>query len=136
MRIATINARWTAIICLAMVQACTGPTGRRQPAPDLTRLSTAELEASPYPNVFEVVQAMRPNWLRLKGATSFRDVEYIRVYLDGSLLGAPDQLRNITTRSIASIRYFDGVTATQRWGLDHGQGAIVVSTRQEAKRVH
>jgi hypothetical protein len=25
------------------------------------------------------------------------------------------------------------VAATQRWGLDHGQGAIVVSTRQEAK---
>ena len=133
MRIATSQVRWIAVIALAVAQACTGPSGRRGPAPDMSSISTAELEASPYANVFEVVQALRPNWLRLKGATSFRPVEYVRVYLDGSLLGAPEQLRQVTTRSIASIRFLDGVAATQRWGLDHGQGAIVVSTRQEAK---
>jgi hypothetical protein len=133
MRIASSQARWIVVIGLALAQACTGPTGRRGPAPDMSALSTAELEAAPYANVFEVVQALRPNWLRLKGATSFRPVEYVRVYLDGSLLGAPEQLRQVSTRSIATIRWFDGVAATQRWGLDHGQGAIVVSTRQEAK---
>lgn len=133
MSIATSKARWFLVIGLAFAQACTGTSGNRRTAPDHSAISTAELEASPYANVFEVVQALRPNWLRLKGPTSFRGVEYVRVYLDGSLLGAPEQLRLVTTRSIASVRFFDGVAATQRWGLDHGQGAIVVSTRQEAK---
>jgi len=133
MRIATSQARWIVVIGLTLAQACTGSTGRRGPAPDLSAISTAELEASPYANVFEVVQALRPNWLRLKGATTFKQVEYVRVYLDGSLLGAPEQLRQVSTRSIASIRFLDGVAATQRWGLDHGQGAIVVSTRNEAR---
>lgn len=133
MRIATSQVRWIVVFSLALAQACTGPTGRRGPAPDLSTISTAELQASPYASVFEVVQALRPNWLRLKGATSFRQTEFVRVYLDGSLLGNPDQLRQVSPRAIASVRFLDGVAATQRWGLDHGQGAIVVSTRMEAK---
>jgi hypothetical protein len=31
------------------------------------------------------------------------------------------------------MRYFDGLQASQRWGLDHGMGAIVVSTRRESR---
>ena len=96
----------------------------------MSTITAAELQNSAYPTAFEVVQALRPGWLRLRGATSFR-TEYVRVYLDGSLLGAPEQLRNITTRSISSMRFLDGVAATERWGLDHGQGAIVVSTREQ-----
>jgi len=55
--------------------------------------------------------------------------ESIKVYLDGSLMGGPEQLRQIQVRSISSIRFLDGLEATNRWGLDHGLGAIVVSTR-------
>jgi hypothetical protein len=132
MRKHMMMVRWMSAVCLVVaVQACSSGTARRQRAPDLSAISQAELDAAPYSSAFEVVQALRPNWLRIKGATTLRTVEYIRVYLDGSLLGAPDQLRNVTKRSIASIRFMDGVAATQRWGLDHGQGAIVVSTRQE-----
>jgi hypothetical protein len=36
------------------------------------------------------------------------------------------------TRSIATIRWLDGLAASERWGLDHGAGAIVVSTRRPA----
>lgn len=134
MRKHMMMVRWMSALCLVVaVQACYSGNTRRQPAPDLSAISTAELDAAAYSNVFELVQALRPNWLRIKGPTTIRTVEYIRVYLDGSLLGPPEQLRNVTTRSIASVRFLDGVAATQRWGLDHGQGAIVVSTRQEAK---
>jgi hypothetical protein len=54
----------------------------------------------------------------------------IKVYLDGTLLGGPDQLRQIMIRSITTIRWMDGLAASERWGLDHGAGAIVVSTRR------
>jgi hypothetical protein len=27
------------------------------------------------------------------------------------------------------MKYFDGISATARWGLDHGAGVIYVSTR-------
>jgi hypothetical protein len=31
--------------------------------------------------------------------------------------------------NVLSIRYIDGIAASARWGLDHGQGVILVSTR-------
>jgi hypothetical protein len=40
-----------------------------------------------------------------------------------------ETLRAIGLANVAYIRYIDGVTASARWGLDHGQGVIFVSTR-------
>jgi hypothetical protein len=54
----------------------------------------------------------------------------VKVYLDGSLLGGTESLRQITTRSISTIRYLNGLEASERWGLDHDLGAIVVTTRK------
>lgn len=94
----------------------------------MSTITSAELQTTTFPSAFDVVQALRPNWLRVHGATSFSRNEFVRVYLDNSLLGAPDQLRSISAGSVSSMQYLDGVAATQRWGLDHGQGAILVST--------
>jgi len=86
------------------------------------------LRGARFQDAFTAVQSLRPQWLRLRGSTSLRR-ETIKVYLDDALMGGPEQLRYITTSSISSIRFLDANEATQRWGLDHGQGAIVVSTR-------
>lgn len=88
-----------------------------------------------YPDAFTTVQSLRPQWLQRRGSTSLRGGEVqIKVYLDGTLLGGPENLRQITTRSISSIRYLDGLQASERFGFDHGQGAIVVSTRLDPVR--
>jgi hypothetical protein len=88
-----------------------------------------ELRASGYQDAFSAVQALRPQWLWTRGTTSINQAETVKVYLDGSLMGGVEQLRQIPVRSIASIRHLDGLEATNRWGLDHGLGAIMVSTR-------
>jgi hypothetical protein len=92
-------------------------------------ITTAEVDASGHQDAFTLVQALRPNWLRVRGTSSIAVREIVQVYLDGSKLGGPEYLRQISTHSISSLRYMDGLEATQRWGLDHGAGAIVVSTR-------
>ena len=43
-------------------------------------------------------------------------------------MGGVETLRTIDLRPVTYIRYFDGIAATARWGLDHGAGAIYVST--------
>jgi hypothetical protein len=104
----------------------------RQPgaaSSDRNLLSSEEMQKAGYVDGLLAVQTLRPLWLRMRGPTSSR-AETIKVYLDGSLLGGPEQLRQIRTSSISSMRYYDGLEATQRWGLDHGHGAIVVSTRR------
>ena len=111
---------------LLMLAGCS-PKQAGQPS-NRNVLTSEEIQRSGYTDGFMAVQSLRPQWLQIRGRTS-RNPETVKVYLDGSLLGSADQLRQIMTRSISSMRYYDGLEATQRWGLDHGQGAIVVSTR-------
>lgn len=114
------------------VVACSSGPRTRNTAREQRLISTAEIDAVRYASAFEVVQALRPQWLQTRGRTSFNQRESVKVYLDDSLLGEPESLRQITSRSIASIRFMDGNEATTRWGLDHGHGAIIVSTRGDS----
>jgi hypothetical protein len=82
-------------------------------------------------DAFTAVQTLRPHWLSNRGPSSFRQNVTVKVYLDGNLMGGPDYLRQISIHSISSIRHMDGLEATQRYGLDHGQGAILVVTRMD-----
>jgi hypothetical protein len=120
----------SALLLTAGVAGCfpkNGATATAQAPRNM--LSRDEMIQAGYPDAFATVQSLRPQWLQAKGATSIRASETVKVYLDGTLLGGPDQLRQITTRSITSIRYLSGLEASERWGLDHGAGAIVVVTR-------
>ena len=119
---------------VALVMACSSSPRTRPTAVDQRVIKSAEIAESRYNNVYEMVEATRPQWLRPRGRTSFNTRESVKVYLDGSLLGEPEQLKNITARSIAEIRWLDANEATLRWGLDHGHGAIVLSTRREPAR--
>ena len=121
-----------ALTVLGFVALACSKTPQSRPAPVNQRvLTSADIAASRFNNVYEMVEALRPQWLRPRGRTTFNQRESVKVYLDGSLLGEPEQLRGINTRTIAEIRWLDANEATLRWGLDHGHGAIVLSTRRE-----
>jgi hypothetical protein len=115
-----------------LVIACSSGPRTRSTAREQRLITTGEIDAVRYASAFEIVQALRPQWLQTRGRTSVNQRESVKVYLDDSLLGEPESLRQITARSIASIRFMDGNEATTRWGLDHGHGAIVVSTRGDS----
>jgi len=128
-------SRRTCVVALVLAvatgaQGCASAGGARG-GPDQRTLVREEILASGYQDVYSAVQALRPQWLWTRGTTSINSPETIKVYLDNSRMGGVDQLRQIPVRSIASIRYLDALEATNRWGLDHGLGAILVSTRQE-----
>ncbi len=78
---------------------------------------------------YDVVQDIRPRWMRTRGTDSMRNPSAVRVYLNSTPLGGVDALRGISAGEVTSIRYFGGAEATQRFGPDHGSGAIVVATR-------
>jgi len=81
-----------------------------------------------YNSPYDVVAALRANWLGTRGPDSFQSPSKVIVYLDGSRVGGIDALRTMDIRPVVYIQYFDGVAATARWGLDHGSGVIFVST--------
>ncbi|MEW5929311.1 MAG: carboxypeptidase regulatory-like domain-containing protein [Gemmatimonadota bacterium] len=53
----------------------------------------------------------------------------IVVYLDGNRLGGLDELRLLQANTIASIVYLDAPSATIRYGTNHSQGAIVITSK-------
>lgn len=121
-----------AAMMMAIMVGCSSASSARRPGARQSNVITMDqVNATRYSTAFEVVQALRPQWLRGRGRTSVNLSESVKVYIDDALLGEPEQLRNITARSIGSIRYLDANEATQRWGMDHGQGAIMVSTRRD-----
>jgi hypothetical protein len=76
---------------------------------------------------YDAVEALRSNWLQPRGPDSFTAPSEVRVYLDNTLLGGVTTLRDITVSTVSFIKYYDGITATGRWGLGHGAGVIFVS---------
>ena len=125
-------ARIASASLLLLVAACAGSprSGTTTTSNSRTVLSTEEMQKAGYPYVFTTIQTLRPQWLQLRGQTRLRNPGQIKVYLDGSLLGGPELMRQITTKSIYDARYLDGIEASQRWGLDHDMGAIVITTRR------
>ena len=123
---------WIVVLTLmcAVASGCgarSGAGGTARADPDV--ITTAEMDGSGHVDALSLVQSLRPMWLRVRGASSPAGRETVKVYLDGSLLGSAEALRQISTHSIGSLRFMDGLEATQRYGLDHGAGAIVVTTQ-------
>lgn len=111
------------------VTACAA-SGTAGPRVDRNVLTREQIEETNKQNAFEVVETLRSNWLRTRGPTSLQGPDaVVQVYLDDNRLGTVDALRTISTPMIQYIRWYDGIAATGRWGLDHGAGVVYVSTR-------
>ena len=106
-----------------------GPQPSKPPEVDRATLTQTQFGAHQFSTAFDAVEALRSNWLKTRGTDSFQSPSQVRVYLDNVSLGDTATLRTIAINTIVYIRYFDGISATARWGLDHGAGVIYVSTR-------
>jgi len=99
-------------------------------------ISAEEIAGSSGSNAYEIIQRLRPNFLRTRGAvhgmpgaTNAVEMVDLVVYLNENRLGGSDQLRQIATTDIREIRYFNSSEATTKWGTGHSAGAIQVVSR-------
>lgn len=115
---------------VAVVSACSPqPKEAGALAIDRSVITPTQFADYHFNSAFDAVAALRSNWFNTKGPDSFTKPSVVRVYLDNVLVGDTGSLRTIPVTNIVYMKYFDGVAATARWGLDHGAGAIFVSTR-------
>lgn len=92
----------------------------------LTREEMSEISAN---NVYEAVERLRPRWLQIRAARSLIGSTEIVVFMNRSLLGGPDVLRQFNPSNVARLRYLDGPTASaQLSGLGGRavEGAIII----------
>ncbi len=118
--------RLAAALLLALALGCASTNTQAGPRVDL--ITESQIEAGHFLNAYEAVQALHAAWLLNRGVTSTTMVDRVVVYRDGVRVGGVEELKEIPIGDVKYIRHYDGNEATARWGLDHAQGAIVVST--------
>lgn len=120
----------TTALALCLIAGCAA--SRRAGADlgiDRSMLTQEQITATHFANAYDVVQALRSNWLHVRGKDSFRTPSELHVYVDGLHFGDVSTLRTIAAPTIEYIRFFSGIDASSRWGLDRGAGVIFIATR-------
>jgi hypothetical protein len=115
-----------------LVSGCASSGEReRVPRGSADRISLAEIEATSLSNAFDLVERLRPAWLRSRGQASLQgggSTEPV-VYFENTRMGGLSALRGIDARSVGEIRLIRAADATTRWGTGHVGGVIQVIAR-------
>jgi hypothetical protein len=122
--------KWYPVPLLLLAAACATTASGPRRQPDLITLQ--EIEALEVATAYDVVQILRPNFLRTRGQSFIGDPDPVPavVYLDGFQHGStPESLRSILRTSVREIEYINSRDATTRYGTGHRGGAILVRTR-------
>lgn len=88
------------------------------------------IEAS---DAYDVVQRLRPSWLRRRGPTNARNPGSgeVTVYVDGLAFGNAASLRYIPAGNVVGMAYLSATDATLRFGPRQGGAVIEVHTRTQ-----
>jgi hypothetical protein len=138
-----------------MALACVTLTLSAQPAAKAKKTSNQilleELRGNSARNVYDLIQSLRPQWLRISDHQTLRtktvesvdargssatatgtDEPEIIVYLNNIRIGTPESLRDLSVETVTSLEFVSPTKATLRWGGGHLHGAIVVHTTAES----
>jgi hypothetical protein len=122
------------VLATAVSVACASggaPDGSARPSRDRSSLNLENMRAHPGRNLYDVIRQERPHWLDIRGPSTLGGgPEDIVVYLDGLRMGGSSYLRDINADVVESLRYLTGPEAGNRFGLNHSNGAILITTRK------
>lgn len=99
------------------------------PGATQSQITAAEIRDSGTTNAYDLIQKLRPQYLRVRGRSSInQSADRVSVYMDNVELGGVEALRTIATNTIARVEYVRGPDTSARFGLDRGAGVIHVIT--------
>ncbi|MFQ5651428.1 MAG: hypothetical protein ACE5IY_15945 [bacterium] len=125
------------LLCLsASLCACASTKGGQEPSEGYNVISHEEiiaaLEKRPMQNAFELIQFLRPHYLRPRSQHSVAkgviQAEPI-VYVNGVRFGRINELYNISYHQVGKVEYLKSWQATQRFGMGHEGGAILITAK-------
>ena len=100
------------------------PAPRVRRTPDL--ITAAEIDGTTASDALDLVQRLRPQWLRARAASPGDEVV---VYVNGGRLGSVSELRSMKAESIREMRFIRSEEAVARFGTGHSAGVILVTMR-------
>ena len=117
--------RRMAIGLIVVMLACASGGGSNGPRRNPELITRQEIEATDALTALDVIQQLRPTFLRPPG-----QADPVIVYVDGVRRGNISELRSLARLSLEQIRYVNANDATLRWGTGHRSGAIEVTTKR------
>jgi hypothetical protein len=103
-------------------QATSQPSSRN-------RLTREQLAGANTANLYDAISKVRPEWLSSRGPTSVTNSTptSVDVFMNGSMLGKAEYLKEIGVIDVTEVRYWDAASASARFGMGHPRGVIEVS---------
>lgn len=121
------------LACAALLTGCAGTKAKSGARRDPNVITHEEIIAANATNLHDVVQRLRPQWLKIPPTTSIGMNNEIVVFQDQMQLGGPDALRQVSPELAYELRWLDGVKASSALpGLMSGrhiEGVIIISTK-------
>jgi hypothetical protein len=120
-----------ALSILAFAGACAAPQGGGASLrPNSSVLSEEDIRTAAAGNLFDVVERLRPLWLRSGPSRSANLPTEVVVIVNDMYFGPVESLRSISSETVFQLRYLDSAAATaQLPGIEasrHVAGAIIV----------
>jgi CRISPR/Cas system-associated exonuclease Cas4 (RecB family) len=112
-----------------VVASCAGATTQgRSSRANPNQLMQSELAAVNSDNLYDAIAKLRPEWLSSRGPTSVTDAAptMVDVYMNGTLLGKADYLRQVRLLDVSEVRYWDAGQASARFGMGHPRGVLEI----------
>jgi hypothetical protein len=125
--------RFLNLLSFAVVLGGCASTGGNLSSGSRSVIERGDIEDNPASNAWDLVQSVRPEWLRVREEVGIGRTNDIVVYLDNARLGGREALRSVPVASVQYLRRFDPVAANLRWGAGHAYGAILISTTSDVR---
>ena len=108
----------------------TSNDGERRTSPNELLREEIFRDGEADPTAYELIQRLRPNWLRARGQVSLGSPEaaYALVYMNEVLFGGLMTLHQIPPSQIERMEFIRGIDASIRWGTGHTAGIISIVT--------
>jgi hypothetical protein len=89
-----------------------------------------EIAATNMGNMADVIQQLRPQYLRSRGQTSINlPADQIAVYMDNVHMGTTSVLSTIGAGGVIRVEFVRGAETGFKFGLDHQAGVIHIITK-------
>ena len=91
-------------------------------------LTAEALRGTTATNVHDVIQTLRPQWLRARGRTTLvgRGPDEPAVYVGGVRYGPLGDLQRMDASQVSRIEFIEPLDATTLFGTGHSAGAIMI----------
>ncbi|CAN5689237.1 hypothetical protein BH23GEM11_BH23GEM11_14470 [soil metagenome] len=120
------------LVALGTAGCASGGAGGSSGSPDL--ITREQITESSAQNAYDLVQQLRPRWLRGRGTGSIQNPgsDLPVIYLGEVRHGDIESLRGFSLGGLEELRFINASNATTRYGSGHAGGVIRVTLQRSS----